>query len=319
MKRAVLLAALVLLLAVPWFATGTQSEFIGDILLYALFALSLNILMGQLGLLSFGHGTFYGLGGYTAAVILLHVTHNLWLMLAAAIVVCAIASLVIGYFALLSRGMGFVMITMAVSQLFYIVTVTAYEVTGGVDGMIGIPRPEFFPGSGEISWLSLSSSTGLYYLCLVVFLIGLGLIHRLRNSPLGAAFEGIRENEERMRSVGYPVGTYKLIGFVIAGTLAGVAGALSAVQLGFAGPTTFFWSTSGEVILAVVIGGASTLFGPVIGSVLFLSLFRFIGQYTEHWRLFVGIVFVLIVMFAPGGLGGLWRQRKERAKETEIP
>lgn len=314
-KRAALLAGLLLLIAAPWFTTGTQSEFIGDILIYSLFALSLNILIGQLGLLSFGHGTFYGLGGYAAAFMLLKASHNLWLMFAVVIAVSALASLVIGYFALLSRGMAFVMITMAISQLFYIVAVTAYEITGGVDGLTSVPRPELFPGSEEIQWLSLSGNTGFYYLCLSVFLLGLGILYRLRRSPLGAAFEGIRENEERMRSVGYPVARYKLMGFVLSGTLAGIAGALSVIQLGFAGPTAFFWTTSGEVILAVVIGGASTLFGPVIGSVVFLSLFRFIGQYTEHWRLFVGIVFVALVMFAPGGLGDLWRRRKDRAAE----
>lgn len=314
-RRIALLAGLLALIAAPWFTTGTQSEFIGDILIYSLFALSLNILIGQLGLLSFGHGTFFGLGGYAAAFMLLKASHNLWLMLAVVIAVCALSSLVIGYFALLARGMAFIMITMAISQLFYIVAVTAYTLTGGVDGLTSVPRPEFFPGADEIRWLSLSGNTAFYYLCLAFFLLGLGVIYRLRRSPLGAAFEGIRENEERMRSVGYPVGRYKLIGFVMSGTLAGIAGALSVIQLGFAGPTAFFWTTSGEVILAVIIGGASTLFGPVIGSALFLSLFRFIGQYTEHWRLFVGIVFVALVMFAPGGLSELWRRRKERAAQ----
>lgn len=315
MKRAAIIV-LALLLAVPHVTRGTQTEFAIEVLLVGMFALSLNILIGRLGLISFGHGMFLGIGAYLAAFQLRHMSDNLWLLLAAAILVGAVLALVIGALVLRLGGVGFVMITIALCQLLYVLVLSTQNWSGGINGLTSIPRPTFWNGAPE--WLSLDTGATFYYVALACLAVFLWLLRRLDASAMGAVFDGIRQNPARMLALGYPVRAFQLAGFVMAGTAAAVAGTLHAALFGFVDPTVFFWTTSGEVILMVILGGATTLYGPLVGAFIFLMLFHYLSGLTDHWRLVLGLVFVAVVLYAPRGLvplvlEALARRRSARA------
>ncbi len=306
------LGALVLA-ALPHFTRGTQTEFLTEIFVYGIFALSLNILIGRLGLISFGHGLFLGAGAYLAAFQLVHLTDNLFALLAVALVVGALVASVVGLLVLRLGGVGFVMITIAMCQLFYVLVLSTQAVSGGINGLSGLPRPTLWPGAGP-DWISLDNEVTFYYValaCLVLFVL---LLRRFDRSRMGMVFHGIRQNPVRMRALGYPVRTFQLIGFVMAGAAAAVAGALGAGLQGLVDPTVFFWTTSGEVILMVILGGSTALLGPVVGAAIFLTLFHQLSGITDHWRLVLGVAFVLVVLYAPRGvvpmIGEAWRLRR---------
>lgn len=300
--RAWALAALLVALLLPHFTRGTQTEFAIEVVIFGIFALSLNILIGRLGLISFGHGLFLGVGAYLAAFLLRQVSENVFALLVAALLVGALIAMVVGALVLRLGGVGFVMITIALCQLFYVLVLSTQSWSGGMNGLTSIPRPSLWRGKGLPEWLSMDSGVTFYYValaCLVGFIL---LLRRFDASTMGSVFDGIRQNPQRMRALGYPVRMFQLIGFVMAGAAAAVAGALHASLFGFVDPTVFFWTTSGEVILMVILGGAGTLFGPLVGAALFLVLFHHLSTLTEHWRLVLGLVFVIVVLYAPRGL-----------------
>lgn len=296
------LALLAVALALPHFTRGTQTEFMIEILIFGMFALSLNILIGRLGLISFGHGLFLGVGGYLAAFLLRHVSDNLFLLLAAVLIAGALMSAIVGAMVLRLGGVGFVMITIAFCQLFYVLVLSTERWSGGMNGIPSIPRPTLWSAGKTPEWMSLNNEITFYYVALAALVVLVLLLKRLDASPLGSVFAGIRQNAARMRALGYPVRRFQLIGFVMAGSVAAVAGALHASLFGFADPTAFFWTTSGEVILMVILGGVGSLYGPLVGAALFLALFHYLGTVTDHWRLVLGVVFVAVVLYAPNGL-----------------
>ncbi|HLF49042.1 MAG TPA: branched-chain amino acid ABC transporter permease [Methylomirabilota bacterium] len=294
---AVLIAALA---AFPLFFGNYPVKLLQEILIWGIFAMSLDLLMGYAGMVSFGHSAFFGVGGYVAALALLKspgLVSALLLPAAAG----ALAALVIGFFSIRVSGVYFIMLTLAFSQMFYAVTFQAAWL-GAEDGIVGVPRP------AELG-MALGRPLGFHlYLVGVVALAALAL-WRIVRSPFGHVLRGIHENETRMEAVGYAVNRYKLLAFVIAGTVAAVAGSLYTQQVGSITPDAFLWTTSGEALLMVIIGGTGTLSGSVLGAAAFILLQSLVSSYTERWMLILGLTFVLLVLFAPGGIVGALRGR----------
>lgn len=289
---------LLLLVVFPWLPFSYAQAVLTDVLIFGLFAMSLDLLLGYTGLVSFGHAAFFGVGAYVAGLVGIHVGPELYLTFPAAIAAAAVTALVIGFFSIRTSGVYFLMLTLAFSQMVYAAIFKA-PLTGGSNGLAGIPRPTL--GFGP----SLGDSTVFYYLVLIVFGLSYWLLTRLVGAPFGRSLRGIKENDSRMRAVGYSVQRYKLAAFVIAGAFAGAAGALRAYFNFFIAPDTLYWTTSGTALVMVIIGGAGTLLGPVLGAGLVLVLQNLISSYTERWPLLLGAIFILFVLRAPNGLMGI--------------
>ncbi len=301
---ALLLVALLLVPLSGNYVTGLVAE----ILIFAIFAMSLDLLIGFTGLLSFGHAAFFGVAAYTVVILGVHLGWSGWIGFFAGIALSALAALVIGLFSIRVSGIPFLMLTMAFSQLLMSVSVKWRSVTGGTDGLSGFKRPSLFG-------LSLEDRTVQFYVVAVGFVLVLVFLRRLVASPLGSIFVGIKENEQRMLAAGYPVQRFKLISFTIAGALAGVGGSLYALHNAYVSSDILHWSLSGDAIIMVILGGVGTIIGPVIGAAAFLLLKNVVSSHTEYWLLWVGTIFILCVMFLPQGIWGLvrglWRKKRE--------
>ncbi len=299
--RLVAFAVVVVALALfPLGAGNYPVKLLQEILIWGIFAMSLDLLMGYAGMVSFGHSAFFGIGGYVAALALTK-SPGLVSALVLPALAAGLAALVIGFFSIRVSGVYFIMLTLAFSQMFHAYT---FQVSwlGAEDGLVGIPRPTV-PG-----W-DIASPRGFHgYLLTLVVLVTLAL-WRVVRSPFGRVLRGIHENEGRMEALGYAVDRYKLLAFVIAGVIAGVAGALYAQFNGSITPDAFFWKTSGEALLMVIIGGTGTLGGAVLGAAAFILLQSLVSTYTERWMLILGVTFILFVLFAPGGIVGALRGR----------
>ncbi|HEU5191909.1 MAG TPA: branched-chain amino acid ABC transporter permease [Methylomirabilota bacterium] len=299
--RAAGLAVMVAVVAAfPLFMGPYPVKLLQEILIFGIFAMSLDLLMGYTGMVSFGHSAFFGIGAYVAAL-----TLGKWPGLTSALLLpaaaAALGALVIGFFSIRVSGVYFIMLTLAFSQMFHAV---AFQnaFLGAEDGLVGVPRPPVFG-------LSIGSLGRFHaYLLVIVGLLVL-FLWRVTRSPFGRVLRGIHENEARMQAVGYPVRRYKLAAFVIAGTVAGIAGALYAQFQGSVSPDAFFWTTSGQALLMVIIGGTGTLGGAMLGAAAFILLQSLVSSYTERWMLILGLTFVLLVLFAPGGIVGTLRGR----------
>ena len=298
LRSALLYLALAAVLALVPLSGGYVTGLAAEVLVFAIFAMSLDLLIGYTGLLSFGHAAFFGLSAYTVVTLGVHLGVNGWWGFFAGIVVSAIGAAIIGFFCIRVSGIPFLMLTMAFSQLLFSVSVKWRDVTGGTDGLSGFRRPSLFG-------MSLDDRTTQYYVVLVGFLLVFWFLKRLIRSPLGSIFIGIRENEARMRAIGYPVQRFKLISFVIAGAIAGVGGSLYAFFNAFVSSDILHWALSGDAIIMVILGGTGTIVGPVIGTGIFLLLKNFVSSHHEYWMLWVGIVFILCVMFMREGVWGL--------------
>lgn len=302
-----LIAGLILLgvlAPVPWVANGYQRDLVQEILIFGIFAMSLDLLMGYAGMVSFGHSAFFGLGGYAAALAMMNYSPSVVTGLLVPAAVAALAALVIGFFSIRVGGVYFIMLTLAFSQMFF---AYAFQVAwlGSSDGISGVPRPAFFG-------VDLTKIAPFHFYLLGFFVLSAFLLWRVVRSPVGQVLRGIHENEGRMIAVGYPVQRFKLIAFVAAGIIAGIAGSLFAQLNGYISPRAFFWTTSGEVLLMCIIGGTGTLVGPVLGAAVFILLQSLVSTYTERWMLILGIIFIVFVLFAPGGIMGLVRGRARR-------
>lgn len=282
------------------------------ILIYALAAVSLDIMLGFGGMVSLGHAAFFGIGAYVVAILSLHgfegtlflnwplavAGHESALVLwPAAVVLSAAAAAVIGALSLRTSGMHFIMITLAFAQMLYYFFVSL-ETYGGDDGMSLFVR-NTLPG------IDLDSDWQFYYLCLAALAVFLFLAWRLIHSRFGMVIQGCRENERRMKSLGYATFRYRLVCFVIAGAGAGLAGALIANQTEYVSPGLLHWTRSGEILVMVLLGGMGTLFGPVLGAATLLLLEELLAIYTEHWMVYLGPFLILVVLFAKRGIYGL--------------
>jgi branched-chain amino acid transport system permease protein len=294
----VVLAALVIY---PLLVADYQRTLVAELFIFAIFAMSLDLLLGYTGLMSLGHAGFFGLGAYVVIVLGAHFGLNAWIGVALAVAVAALAALVIGYFCVRVSGITFLMLTLAFSQLLYSVALKWRDVTGGSDGL-GIPEKPGFLG------FDLSQALPMYFMALFFFVLCFLGLRRLVSSPLGRVFIGIRENEARMLAIGYATRRYKLASFAIGGGVAGFAGGLYAIFNGFISPDAVYWSASGDVLIMVMLGGAGTLIGPVLGAAAFLLMKNLVSTYSEHWLLIIGVTFVACVLFFPGGIWGTLRQ-----------
>ncbi len=275
------------------------------IVIMAMLALSLDLVLGYGGLVSFGHAAFFGLGGYTVAVLGFHLDEGVPILgfagsrsglvtLPLAMAVSGLAALAIGLLSLRTRGVHFIMITLAFAQMIFYVMV-GLKYYGGDDGLIMSARNSM-PG------LALSEPAVFYYACLAMLLLVFFGLKRLTNARFGMVLRGARVSERRMRALGYDVTRYRLAAFVLSGAIAGLAGALAANEARFVSPEMLSWIRSGEVIVMVVLGGVGTLIGPVIGAAAFVLLEVWLADLTEHWMLILGPILVLVVLLLEGGL-----------------
>ncbi|MBI2726268.1 MAG: branched-chain amino acid ABC transporter permease [Polaromonas sp.] len=295
-KPAIFLTLCVLLALGP-FAGDYALGIIAEILIYGIFAMSLGLLIGYTGLMSFGHAAFFGISTYTVIALGVHLGISGWWGMVAGIAMAALTAGFVGLFCIRVSGIPFLMLTMAFSQLLFSLALKWRGVTGGTDGLTGFVRPTLFG-------MSLDDAVARYAVVAVGFLMVLGFLHLLVHSPLGSIFIGIRDNEQRMRAIGYPVQRFKFLAFTIAGTLAGVGGALYAFFNAFVSTDILHWALSGDAIIMVVLGGSATVFGPAIGAAIFLLLKNIVSSKNEYWMLWIGATFILSVMFLRQGVWG---------------
>ena len=299
------LALLLLLLALPAVATALQQEFyIGlasRILIFALAATSLNLILGFGGMISFGHAAFVGLGAYTIGILMQGGISSAWLAWPLAVGVSALFALAIGAISLRTKGVYFIMITLAFAQmLFYLlVSLKAY---GGEDGMALAGRSVIAPA------IDLKQDSAFYYVTLAVFALAFVAVQRLLNARFGHALQAIHENETRMVAIGFPVYRYKLAAFTLAGGLAGLAGVLIANQSGFVSPALMQWNQSGMLMIMVILGGVGQLYGGVLGAVVFLVLEEVLSSYTIYWQFGLGAMLLAVVLLTPNGLMSLFQR-----------
>jgi branched-chain amino acid transport system permease protein len=296
-RSAVEFLVLLALLALPFLMTDYPRALISEIFIFAIFAMSLDLLLGFTGLMSLGHAAFFGLGAYAVAVLGTQFGVNAWLGVAAGIVVAGCGAALIGFFCVRTGGIPFLMLTLAFSQLVFSVALKWRDVTGGSDGIAIAERPGFLG-------YDLSHSLVMYFMALSFFAMTYWGLRRLLNAPLGHAFVGIRENEQRMMAIGYPTRAYKLLSFTIAGAIAGLAGGLYAIFNGFISADAVYWTASGDILIMTMLGGAGTLIGPALGAAIVLLMKNVVSSYSEHWLAIIGITFICCVMFFPGGLWG---------------
>jgi branched-chain amino acid transport system permease protein len=287
--------ALAGLVAAPFI--GIYPVFLMNIMCFALFAAAFNLLLGYVGLLSFGHAAFFGSGAYVAghAAKVWGLTPEVSVVLAG--IAAAVMGLAVGALAIRRKGIYFAMITLALSQMIFFIALQA-PFTGGEDGLQPIPRGRLF------GLIDLSSNTAIYFFVLTVFVAGIFMLWRVVNSPFGQVLKAIRENEPRAISLGFDVDRYKLIAFVISAALAGVAGALKALVTQIASLTDIVWQTSGEVVLMTILGGIGTLLGPIIGAAVVKSLEDHLASMGFPVPVLIGAIFIACVLLFRRGIVG---------------
>ena len=299
-------AGLVFLLAAPFI--GVYPVFMMTALCFAIFACAFNLLLGYTGLLSFGHAAFMGSAAYATGWLVRSAGWSPELGLLAGVMIAAALGLVVGLIAIRRQGIYFAMVTLAMAQMIYFVCLQV-PFTGGEDGLQGVPRGSLF------GLLPLQNDLVLYYVVLAIFVCVFLAIIRIVHSPYGQVLKAIRENEPRAVSLGYDVDRYKLLAFVLSTAIAGLAGALKTLVLGFATLSDVHWSLSGEVVLMTLLGGMGTFAGPVVGAVTIIGLQNFLADRVGSWvTVIIGVIFVVCVLaFRKGIVGELlaWQQRRK--------
>jgi branched-chain amino acid transport system permease protein len=271
------------------------------IVILALAAVSLNLILGYGGMMSFGHAAYLGIGGYAVGMLAFEHVYSGFVQWPVALAASALFALVIGALSLRTRGVYFIMITLAFAQMAYYV-IAGLARYGGDDGLTIDKRSQFFAP------LNLTDKTQFYYVCLVLLFASIYLVWRIVNSRFGMVIQGSRSNEARMRAVGFPTYRYKLVCFVIAGTLCGLAGVLLANHSDFVSPAMLYWTRSGDLMIMVILGGMGSVIGPVFGAVALLVLEEALSGITEYWQIVLGPLLLLVVLFARGGIDGLLTQ-----------
>ena len=317
-RNAVIVVLMLLLAAVPVYAAVTANTFLVTlftrVIILGMAATSLNLILGYGGMVSFGHAVYLGIGGYAVGILAQEGASSGFLQWPVAILVSALFALLVGALSLRTRGVYFIMITLAFAQLVYYFGV-GLDRYGADDGLTIRTRSQF------AGLLNLSDRVQFYYLCLALLVVTIYLIARLVNSRFGMVIQGARSNDRRMRAIGFATFRYRLTAFVIAGAICGLAGALLANHTGFISPATMHWTRSGDLIVMVVLGGMGSAFGPLIGAVALLSLEEALPvlirvmasplfgdaalRMAEYWQIVLGPLFLLVVLFARGGIDGL--------------
>jgi branched-chain amino acid transport system permease protein len=287
------------LIALPFSGLGSDRLLLLNlILIYGIFAVGYDLAFGLTGLLSLGHAAFFGVGGYTLSNLMLHLNWNFEVSLLASGVLAALLAVAMGFLALRMSGIFFALTTLAFGQMCYIVASTsAKRLTGGFDGLSGVPRPALFG-------LDFTDDLLFFFYNAAVFLIMLFAASRLRASPFGQVLNGIRLNAPRIEQLGWRANRFRIVVFAISGFYAGISGALLASLLFYVSPQTMNWTTSGDVLIMSILGGVGTLFGPVVGVVVFEVLRDELSKVTDRWYGLLGLIFVLVTIFAPTGIMG---------------
>jgi branched-chain amino acid transport system permease protein len=291
------------LLLVPLALSSYQLSLLTKMLIFAIFAMSLNLVLGYAGLPSLGHAAYFGVGAYTVALLALRVRDNFWLDFGAALAVAALIAALFGLLALRAEGSYLLMITLALAQVLWGIAFGWRALTGGDDGLPGVPRP-----AAGLPW-SLADGQRFYYFVLAVFALAAALLGLVVRSPFGRALVGIRESERRMQVLGYDTWRYKYVAFVLAGLFAGLAGNLFVYYNGFVSPSYLSIVFSAMALIMVILGGAGTFVGPMLGSAVIVTLENTISAYTQRWLLILGLIYVAVTLFAPAGLVGLLRRK----------
>jgi branched-chain amino acid transport system permease protein len=308
MRRWVTLAVAAAAVAFPLVAQPLGWDFyIGfasRIMIYALAASSLNLVLGYGGMVSFGHAAFVGAGAYTVAILMAEGVASAWIAWPLAVVLAGALAAAIGAVCLRTRGVYFIMITLAFAQMIYYVAV-GMRAYGGEEGLNLAARSAV--GFG----LDLKDDVTFYYVVLAILAAALFALRRAMDARFGRVIEAIRENETRMEAIGFPTYRYKLVCFALGGAVAGLAGALLANQNSYVNPNLLYWPQSGALMIMVILGGVGYLYGGLIGAVALLVLEELVSGYTIHWQLGVGAVLLAIVLFAPQGLAGLLARRRD--------
>jgi branched-chain amino acid transport system permease protein len=309
-RRALIVATLLALALFPLVGSTFYTELVTKVMILAIFALSLDLLVGYTGLVSFGHAAYFGIGAYTLALVApKYEAASVWLTLPLAIALAGFAALVVGAFVVRTRGIYFIMVTLAFAQMFYFVFHDT-EFGRGSDGITMNFKPVATIGS--FTPFDLASANSAYYFVLFWLVAVYAFLHVLLRSAFGHALKGIRSNEHRMASLGFPAYIYKLASFSIAGAIAGLAGYLSALQFGFVNPELLSWHQSGNVLLMLILGGIGTLNGAIVGAFAFAAMEEIFQALTVHWQLLLGCAIVLLVLFLPGGIAAIaGRLRRE--------
>ena len=302
-----LVITFVVMLSTPlWLARVGLYQYLAlEIMIWMLFALGYNLLLGTTGLPSFGHGAYFGIGAYAFGLLQQKLWANLWFDLAGAILVTSLLAALVALFISHRRGIYYALLTIAFGQVFWFLSMKWHTVTGGEDGLLSIQR---LPADFGFFSVSLKSNNALFYFCLAVFTLTVLALWRLVHSPLGRVLNAIKQNEMRATFVGYNVWLYKWLAFTLSAAIAGLAGALFAMAQQSAYPNVMSLHNSGFVVMMVLIGGGMVSFwGPLIGAAFFILARDLLGAYTDTWLLWYGLVFMVVVLFQPEGVVGIWR------------
>jgi branched-chain amino acid transport system permease protein len=271
-----------------------------EIIIYGLFALGFNLLLGHTGMVSFGHAAYIGVGAYAGAMAVVYGGFNVWISLLIGTLSGTVAAVFIGLLAIKRKGSYFAMISLAIAQMFYFLALSPLKrYTGGEDGL-RLP-----PLSIEFPWhVDLSNQMLLYFFIYAIFVLAVLAQWRILRSPFGHAIQGIRENEDRMRACGYNIDRIKFLSLVFSGLFSALAGSLLVIYLGAATINVLFWTTSGMVVMQAILGGTYTFLGPLIGAGVFVWLRSAISVYTDRWELWVGALFMVLILLFPRGILG---------------
>lgn len=299
MKWFAALAVAILLVVLPPLLPSYPVYVLTSMLIFAIYAMSLDLLIGYMGYVSFGHAAYFATGSYVVILAALNWGQSFWMNSLVAIIAVLGLGMIFGLIALRTSGLSFIMITLALGQAMWGLYYRWVAVTGGDNGLSGLVRPAF-PLIGR-----LEDSYSFYYFVLIVFAIVAVVLVLLTRSPLGLSWQGIRESEARMRVLGYNTLLHKYLAYVISGVFGGIAGILQAYQTGFVSPQAAFFSNSATAILSVILGGPGTLFGASLGAGVVILIRQMLSSVTERWTLVLGAVYIITVMFIPGGLLGL--------------
>ena len=293
----------ILPLILPYHALGTE------IVLFALAAVAFDLCLGYTGIMMFCQASFFGTGVYVSALTLIHVSENIFVALLCGVAGASLLAFLFGWLASSRSGSYSVLLTLAFNELIYFIAYQWSDVTGGDDGLVGVPRPDLeIPGLFSID---IQSSLSFYLLAAVIFFICFAIIQRISFSPFGSVLKGIRENEDRAQALGYNVRLYKVGAFAIGGFFMGLAGSLYSMHLNFAHIHNVHFETSGNIVMMVLIGGIGTLIGPVIGAILLIVASEFASTIWDRWLIIQGAVFIFFVLFARGGIWAMIRQFAE--------
>ena len=308
-RRSVSALIWILLLALPYWLpwVGGYQELGTRVLIMALAAMSLNFLLGFTGVLSFGHAAYFGLGAYGVAMSLRYIAPSTPLGILIGVLAGTLAAAVIGALIVRLRGVYFAMVTIAFGQVFYFIAFRWNDVTGGDDGLGGWRRQPLDFGFTQID--ILGNDKAFYYLVLVLFALAVGVMAALLRAPFGRTLLAIRENERRARFLGIPVELHIWLSFVISCLFVSLAGSLYALLSNFTDPRALRWDMSGNFVIIAVLGGMRSFWGPLIGAAIFVVLQDYISSQTENWMSFIGLFFVLVVLFFPRGVLGIIRRR----------